>query len=73
MATKVYLRATDGVAEPNSEAIWIHIRSEAADILASDGDLTRLIRRTVIDQPDFDAAVINGIKIFRRIEKQYIR
>jgi len=61
MATKVYLRATDGATEPNSEAIWIHIRSEAADILASDGDLTRLIRRTVIDQPDFDAAVISRL------------
>lgn len=61
MATKVYLRATDGATEPNSEAIWIHIRSEAADILASDGDLTRLIRRTVIDQPDFDSAVISRL------------
>lgn len=61
MATKVYLRATDGATEPNSEAIWIHIRSEAADILASDGDLTRLIRRTVIDQPNFDAAVISRL------------
>ena len=61
MATKVYLRATDGAADPNSEAIWIHIRSEAADVLASDGDLTRLIRRTIIDQPDFDAAVISRL------------
>ncbi len=61
MATKVYLRAADGATEPNSEAIWIHIRSEAADILASDGDLTNLIRRTVIDQPDFDSAVISRL------------
>lgn len=61
MATKVYLRAADGATEPNSEAIWIHIRSEAADILASDGDLTHLIRRTVIDQPDFDSAVISRL------------
>ena len=40
------------------DPIWVHIRAEAADILASDGDLGGFVRRNVIDQPSFDAAVI---------------
>jgi serine O-acetyltransferase len=43
------------------DALWLKIRSEAADILASDGDLGAFVRQNVIDQPSFDAAVITRL------------
>ena len=45
------------VADP----IWVHIRSEAADILSSDADLVRLVRSNILDQPSFDRAVIERL------------
>lgn len=45
------------VADP----IWVHIRSEAADILSSDADLARLVRSNILDQPSFDRAVIERL------------
>lgn len=51
------LTADRAVADP----IWVHIRSEAADILSSDADLARLVRSNVLDQPSFDRAVIERL------------
>ena len=52
------LRARTDEQNGPMDPIWLHIRSEAADILASDGDLVAFVRQNVIDQPSFDAAVI---------------
>jgi serine O-acetyltransferase len=52
------LRARTSELRVPSDPIWLHIRSEAADILASDGDLGAFVRQNVIDQTSFDAAVI---------------
>jgi serine O-acetyltransferase len=52
------LRARTDEQNGSMDPIWLHIRSEAADILASDGDLVAFVRQNVIDQPSFDAAVI---------------
>jgi serine O-acetyltransferase len=51
------LTADRAVADP----IWVHIRSEAADILSSDADLARLVRSNILDQPSFDRAVIERL------------
>ena len=51
------LTADRSVADP----IWVHIRSEAADILSSDADLARLVRANILDQPSFDRAVIERL------------
>ena len=58
MGTIARLKTTGVEADAVSDPIWVHIRSEAADILASDGDLGSFVRQNVIDQSSFDAAVI---------------
>ncbi len=58
MGTIARLKATGVDTDSASDPIWVHIRSEAADILASDGDLGAFVRQNVIDQSSFDAAVI---------------
>lgn len=42
----------------SADPMWNRIRSEAADILASDADLGAFVRRNVIEQSSFEAAVI---------------
>jgi serine O-acetyltransferase len=44
--------------ESSIDPLWVQIRSDAADILASDGDLGSFVRQNVIDQTSFDSAVI---------------
>ena len=58
MGTIARLKTVGVDADTASDPIWVHIRSEAADILASDGDLGAFVRQNVIDQSSFDAAVI---------------
>ena len=41
--------------EASIDPLWIQVRSEAADILASDGDLGSFVRQNVIDQPSSPA------------------
>ena len=58
MGTITRLKTVGVESDTVSDPIWVHIRSEAADILASDGDLGAFVRQNVIDQTSFDAAVI---------------
>jgi serine O-acetyltransferase len=58
MGTITRLKTVGVESDTVSDPIWVHIRSEAADILASDGDLGVFVRQNVIDQSSFDAAVI---------------
>jgi serine O-acetyltransferase len=58
MGTITRLKTVGLETDATSDPIWVHIRSEAADILASDGDLGSFVRQNVIDQSSFDAAII---------------
>lgn len=58
MGTIARLGVLNVKPEAGPDPIWTHIRSEAADILASDGDLGSFVRQNVIDQASLDAAII---------------
>jgi len=57
MGVTIKLPLSGAVVETDLDPLWIQIRSEAADILASDGDLGSFVRQNVLDQPSFEAAV----------------
>ena len=58
MGTIARFGVSNAKSEAGSDPIWTHIRSEAADILASDGDLGPFVRQNVIDQSSLDSAII---------------
>jgi serine O-acetyltransferase len=57
MGVTIKLPLSGAVVETDLDPLWIQIRSEAADILASDGDLGSFVRQNVLDQPSLEAAV----------------